>query len=227
MSICIEVWGDYALFTRPEFKAERVTYDVMTPTAAVGILESIFWHPGVRYVIDRIHVCNPIRYFNIRRNERSGVISARKAEMAMNSGDCELSRITNDAIVQRANTVLRDVRYVIEAHIEMTEGHGEKDSLAKYYAMFERRMEKGQCFKQPVFGVREYVAKFEPCTEIPPCPEELRGTIDLGWMIHHIDFSNRENVRANFFRAVMANGVLEVPVWKTVEYPNYQNPNMW
>lgn len=217
MSICIEVWGDYALFTRPEFKAERVSYDVMTPSAAVGLLESIFWHPGVKYIVDRIHVCNPIRHFNIRRNERGKMISLNKVRNAMAANNCELTRPVSDENIQRANTALKDVRYVIEAHIEMTEGHGENDSLAKYYAMFERRCEKGQCFRQPVFGIREYAAHFKPCIEIPNCPDELIGVVELGWVLHHIDFSNTEKPRAYFFEAVLENGILTVPHWKTVE----------
>lgn len=212
MKICLEVWGDFALFTRPEFKAERVSYEVMTPSAAKGLLESIYWHPGVIYVIDRIHVCNPIRTFNIRRNERSALVSAKRARSAMEHSNAELACAGVDSIVQRGNTVLRDVRYVIEAHIEMNaEKAGRDDSLNKYYAMFNRRAEKGQCFKQPVFGIREYAAHFKPCKEIPETPGDLRGTRYLGQMIHHLDYSNPENIRAVFFDAVLIDGVLTIP----------------
>ena len=211
-TICLEVWGDFALFTRPEFKAERVSYEVMTPTAAVGLLESIYWHPGVKYVIERIRVCNPIRTFNIRRNERSALVSARKGRAAMESGNAELARSVTDSIVQRGNTVLKDVRYVIEAHIEMeAEKAGSDDSLSKYYAIFNRRAEKGQCFKQPVFGIREYAAHFKPCEKLPDTPEDLYGTRYLGQMIHHLDYSNPENIRAVFFDAILVDGVLSVP----------------
>lgn len=216
MGIQIEVWGDYALFTRPEFKAERVSYEVMTPSAAVGLLESIYWHPGVKYVIDRIHVCNPIRTFNIRRNERSTLVSARKGRTAMEQGNPELACATSDSVVQRGNTVLKDVRYVIEAHIEMSSEAGTNDSLAKHYAILNRRIENGQCFKQPVFGIREYAAHFKPCTKIPTVPDELRDTRYLGQMIHHLDYSNPENIRTVFFDAILINGVLHVPADPTV-----------
>lgn len=215
--IRLEVWGDYALFTRPEFKAERATYDVMTPSAAVGLLESIYWHPGVKYVIERIYVCNPIRYFNIRRNERSAVISASKVKTAMENGDCNIARNPGDSIVQRGNTVLKNVRYVIEAHIEMTVDADENNNLGKAYGIFNRRLEKGQCYKQPCFGIREYDAFFKPCDEIPPCPEELLGTRDLGWMVHRINFEDPLNVHGNLFRATLVNGVLEVPFDASVE----------
>ena len=121
MSIRLEVWGDYALFTRPEMKVERVSYDVMTPSAARGLIEAIYWHPGIHWSIDRIHVCAPIRFTNLRRNEVKSTISARTARAVMERGKGALYLSTSDDIQQRAALLLRDVRYVIEAHFEMTE----------------------------------------------------------------------------------------------------------
>ena len=210
MNICLEVWGDFALFTRPEFKAERVTYDTITPSAACGLLKSIYWHPGVEYIIDRIHICSPIRYLNIRRNERDAVANVKKARSAMESDNCDLFPPADSSAAQRFNTVLRDVRYVIEARIIMNEAVGKNDTLLKHHAMFERRASRGPYFRQTVFGIRDFPANFKTCEAIPPCPKELEGTFDLGWMLHHLDYSDPGNVKACYFPAVLKNGVLDV-----------------
>ena len=210
MSISVEVWGDYALFSRPEFKTERVSYDVMTPSAARGLLEAIFWHPGLKWVIDRIHVRAPICFTNIRRNEVKDTISARKAQTAMEKGG-DLYLATPDSIQQRAAMVLRDVRYVIDAHFEMTENASPTDNPGKFQDMMRRRLEKGQFYHPPCFGVREFPANFRPCTQLPPCPEELLGERDLGWMLLDLDYSDPKNITPHFFRAVLHDGVLEVP----------------
>lgn len=210
MSISVEVWGDYALFSRPELKVERVSYDVMTPSAARGLLESIFWHPGLRWQIDRIHVCSPIRFTNIRRNEVKDTVSARKMQTLMEKGG-ELYLATPDSIQQRAAMVLRDVHYVIDAHFDMTMHASPTDNPGKFQEMMRRRVEKGQFYHEPCFGVREFPANFRPCTELPPCPEELKGEKDLGWMLLDMDYSDKENITPRFFRAVLRDGVLEVP----------------
>lgn len=210
MSISLEVWGDYACFSRPEMKVERVSYDVITPSAARGLLEAIYWHPGMRWVIDRIHVCAPIRFTNIRRNEVKDTISARKAKTVMEKGG-ELYLAAPDSIQQRAAMVLSDVRYVIDAHFEMTEHATPADNPGKFTDIICRRIEKGQFYHQPCFGVREFPAHFRPCTQLPPCPEELRGERTLGWMLLDLDYSDRENITPHFFRAVLRDGVLEVP----------------
>ena len=210
MSISVEVWGDYALFSRPELKVERVSYDVMTPSAARGLLESIFWHPGLRWQIDRIHVCSPIRFTNIRRNEVKDTVSARKMQALMEKGG-ELYLATPDSIQQRAAMVLRDVHYVIDAHFDMTMHASPTDNPGKFQEMMRRRVEKGQFYHEPCFGVREFPANFRPCTELPPCPEELKGEKDLGWMLLDMDYSDKENITPRFFRAVLRDGVLEVP----------------
>ena len=174
MSILVEVWGDYACFSRPEMKVERVSYDVMTPSAARGLLEAIYWHPGLTWVIDRIHVCSPIRFTNIRRNEVKDTISLKKAETILkNGGDFYLS--TSESIQQRAAMVLRDVHYVIEAHFQMTAKASPSDNPGKFRDIMRRRLEKGQFYHQPYFGVREFPANFRPCQTIPPCPESLCG----------------------------------------------------
>ena len=211
MAIQVEVWGDYALFSRPEFKVEHVSYDTMTPSAARGLLESIYWHPGLRWRIDRIHVCSPIRFTNIRRNEVKDTISARKVKTVMEKGQGELYLATPESIQQRAAMVLRDVHYVIDAHFEMTQLASPTDNPGKFQEMMRRRVEKGQFYHQPCFGVREFPAHFKPCTQLPPCPEELKGEKDLGWMLLDMDYSDPENITPHFFRATLRDGVLEVP----------------
>ena len=210
MSISVEVWGDYALFSRPEMKTERVSYDVMTPSAARGLLDSILFHPGMKWVVDRIHICAPIRFTNIRRNEVKDTISARKMQTLMEKGG-EAYLATPESIQQRAAMVLRDVHYVIDAHFDMTMRASPTDNPGKFQEMMRRRVEKGQFYHEPCFGVREFPANFRPCTELPPCPEELKGEKDLGWMLLDMDYSDKENITPRFFRAILRDGVLEVP----------------
>lgn len=211
MPICLEVWGDYALFSRPEFKVERVSYDVITPSAARGLLEAIFWHPGLRLNIERIRVCSPIRFTNIRRNEVKDVISGSKVRSAMEKGGSDLYLVTSESIQQRAAMVLKDVRYVIEARFDMTDKAAPEDNPGKFAEMYRRRIEKGQFYQQPCFGVREFPANFQPCKEFPPCPEELKGERDLGWMLLDMDYSDPGNIKPMFFRAIMRDGVIDVP----------------
>lgn len=217
MSIRIEVWGDYACFSRPEMKVERVSYDVITPSAARGLLEAIFWHPGLRWIVDRIYVCNPICFTNIRRNEVRDTISASMVRTVMNRGEGELYLATPQSIQQRAALVLRNVRYVIEAHFVPTDKVAENDNPGKFQEMMRRRMEKGQFYHQPYFGVREFPANFKPCTEIPPCPDGLKGEKDLGWMLLDMDYSSPENIQPVFFRAIMRDGVIDVPEVQNAE----------
>lgn len=211
MSVSVEVWGDYACFSRAEMKTERVSYDLITPSAARGLLEAIYWHPGLMWQVDRIRVCNPIRFTNIRRNEVKDTISARKLRTAMEKGTGELYLATSESIQQRAAMVLRDVRYVIEAHFEMTAAAAPGDNPGKFQDIIKRRLARGQFYHQPYFGVREFPAHFAPCTEVPPCPEELLGERDMGWMLLDLDYSDPENITPMFFRATLRDGVLEVP----------------
>lgn len=211
MAIQVEVWGDYACFTRPEMKTERVSYDVMTPSAARGLLESIYWHPGMRWVIDRIHVCRPIRFTNIRRNEVKDKINARKLKSIMESGKGEAYLATAMSIQQRAAMILTNVRYVIEAHFEMTVDAAPGDNPGKFQDIIKRRLDQGQCYSMPYFGTREFPANFRRCKTLPPCPDELIGVRDLGWMLWDLDYSDPQNITPKFFRATLCNGVMTVP----------------
>ncbi len=211
MPISLEVWGDYALFSRPEMKVERVSYDVMTPSAARGLLEAIYWHPGLRYTIDRIQVCAPIRTMNLRRNEVSATVSARSARTVMERGSGELYLATSEKIQQRAALLLRDVHYVIDAHFDMTNRAAPGDNPGKFQDILKRRISRGQFFHQPCFGCREFPAQFKLCVERPACPEELIGERDLGYMLWDMDYSDPENIASLFFRAKLIDGVLNVP----------------
>ena len=211
MPISLEVWGEFACFSRPEMKVERVSYDMMTPSAARGLLEAIYWHPGLRYVIDRIQVCAPIRTMNLRRNEVEATISARTARTVMERGRGELYLATPEKIQQRAALLLRDVRYVIDAHFNITDKAAPGDNPGKFQDILKRRISRGQFYHQPCFGCREFPAQFKQCTERPPCPEELRGERDLGYMLWDMDYSDPENIAPLFFRARLVDGVLTVP----------------
>lgn len=211
MAVQVEVWGDYALFTRPEMKVERVSYDVITPSAARGILEAIYWHPGMRWVIDQIQVCQPIRFTNIRRNEVKATISGRVMKMAMERGKTIPYMDASKEIQQRASLLLTDVRYVITAHFDMTEKAAEGDNPGKFQDIIKRRLQKGQYYHQPYFGCREFQVYFQEAAGAYPCVEELRGEKDLGYMLYDLDYSNPEDVRPMFFRAVMRDGVIIVP----------------
>ena len=209
MSICIEVWGDYACFTRPEMKVERVSYDIMTPSAARGLIESVYWHPGLRWVIDRIHVLAPIRFTNLRRNEVKSTVSARTARTVMERGSGELYLVTSGDIQQRASLLLRDVRYVIEAHFDiLPEKAAPGDNAGKFQDIVKRRIQKGQFYYQPCFGCREFPAHFRPWAGGPvPTIDETRP---LGLMLYDMDYSDQRNIQPTFFRAELVNGVLEV-----------------
>ena len=215
MSVKVEVWGDYACFSRPELKTERMSYDVMTPSAARGLLEAIYWHPGLRWVIDRIYVMQPIRFTGIRRNEVKSKISADNVRSAMSGGKQEVYLCTSEDIQQRAATVLQDVRYVIEAHFVMTDQAAPSDNAGKFCDIMRRRLEKGQCYHQPCFGVRESPAQFRlwPGGEIPTTGE----TRDMGLMLYDMDYSDLRNITPMFFRAALENGVLNVPAPESPE----------
>ena len=201
----LKVWGDYACFTRPEMKVERVSYDVITPSAARAILEAIYWKPAIRWVIDRIHVLAPIRFMNVRRNEVASKIPLRNITDAMKNPKSSLALFIEDDRQQRAAMILRDVCYGIEAHFEYAGGEDNLDG--KHLDMFNRRAQNGQCFTQPYLGCREFSAAFELVEDFPTSP--LIGMHDLGWMLHDIDFAN--DMQAEFFRAEMVDGVITIP----------------
>lgn len=217
MPIRLEVWGDYALFTRPEMKVERVSYDVMTPSAARGLMEAVYWHPGMRWSVDRIHVCSPIRFINLRRNEVKATVSARSARTVMERGTGDLYLCTPENIQQRASMLLRDVHYVIEAHFDMTDRAAPGDNPGKFQDIIKRRVRKGQFYHQPYFGCREFPVNFKLCEQIPDCPESLKGERDLGWMLWDMDYTDPENIQPMFFRAVLRDGVLDVPTLESGE----------
>ena len=208
----LHVWGEYACFTRPEMKVERVSYDAMTPSAARGILEAIHWKPAIRWVIDRIHVLKPIRFENFRRNELGGKIAAGNVRKAMNAGvTAGFRTFIEDDRQQRAATLLRDAAYVIEAHFVLTDAVGVADTEAKHLAMFNRRAARGQCFHRPYLGTREFAADFAlvedalPASELPSADQQR----DLGWMLHDIDYG--DDMTPRFFRATLRDGVIDVP----------------
>jgi len=207
-SIALRVWGEYALFTRPEMKVERVSYDVITPSAARGVLEAIYWKPQIRWVVDRLHVLKPIRTMNIRRNEVANKISTSGLKKIMQSGSGRLGTYVDEDRQQRASIVLRNVEYVIEAHFEILDP---SEHPKKHYEIVKRRAEKGQHFHQPYLGCREFPCDYEWLArdEIPRCPDVLVGEKDLGYMLHDIDFEN--DCTARFFRAEMKDGIITVP----------------
>lgn len=214
--IKLHIWGDYACFTRPEMKVERVSYDVITPSAARGVIEAIHWKPAIRWVVDNIHVLKPVRFESIRRNEVASKISANKIKTAMRNQSTQgLYLVADDSTErqQRASTILRDVAYIIEAHFELTDLATEEDNEGKHLDIFNRRARKGQCFQQPCMGVREFAAYFaliepeEPLPESALTPEQKNR--DLGWMLHDIDFAN--GMMPRFFKAELKGGVITVP----------------
>jgi CRISPR-associated protein Cas5d len=235
---CLEVWGGHACFTRPEMKVERVSYDVITPSAARAIFDAILWKPAIRWQITKIEVCNPIRWISVRRNEVGAVISARNVESAMRAGSGNLALYVEDERQQRAGLFLRDVRYRLHARFERVETTAAKpnyphlvgklddvadrlqadapESDAKYAAMFERRARKGQCFNQPYLGTREFSCSFrliDPAAEPFVPPSELQGERDLGWMLYDMDFGPPPyaDPKPLFFRARLLDGVIHVP----------------
>lgn len=210
----LHVWGERALFTRPEMKVERFSYDVITPSAARGILEAIHWKPAIRWVVDRIQVLRPIRFESIRRNEVGSKLSAASVGKALKAGRTDgLIRYIEDDRQQRAATVLRDVGYVIAAHFELTAKAGADDNVGKHLDIFNRRARRGQCFQSPCLGTREFPASFtliENEQAMPAIDPALAGERDLGWMLHDIDFA--DGMTPRFFRAQMRDGLIEVPL---------------
>ena len=219
------VWGEYASFNRPEMKVERVTYDVITPSAARGILEAIYWKPEMRWVVDRLHVLNAVQFTSVRRNEVKGRISAAIVDATMRSGRGALGVAVEDVRQQRAAMILADVRYGIDAHVDIVRHDGlETKPEAKHLDQFRRRALRGAYFHHPYLGTREFPASFELVDEFPGCPEELRGERTLGRMLLDIEYTpdpkgtvmesnqgSRLNARPRFFEAVMRDGVIDVP----------------
>jgi CRISPR-associated protein Cas5d len=227
--IRLHVTGDYALFTRPEMKAERVSYDVITPSAARGVLEAIYWKPQIRWVIDRLHVLRPIRFTSVRRNEVASKIPLGPARTAMKAGSGSLGVAIEEDRQQRAALLLRDVAYVIEAHFDILDRRFEKggpelsenDCAGKHLDMFTRRARAGQCFQQPYLGCREFPVRFSLLEAGDPLPESTLPPADrnrnLGYMLHDLVFDQDAKTKAvrsatpRFFPAELRDGVLHVP----------------
>lgn len=207
----IRVWGEYALFTRPEMKVERCSYDVMTPSAARGILEAIYWHPGMRWIIDRIYVNKPIQFTSVRRNEVKSKVSANNVLPVYNGSQKRLYISSKAEIVQRASLLLRNVEYVVEAHFEMTDKANKSDNEGKFKDIIMRRLKRGECFHTPYFGCREFPVKFCLCEEdeiITAYEDEEER--DLGFMLYDLDYSDPQNIQPMFFRAIMKKGVIDL-----------------
>jgi CRISPR-associated protein Cas5d len=236
--IKLHISGDFACFTRPEMKVERVSYDVITPSAARGILEAIYWKPQIRWVIDRIHVLRPIRFTNIRRNEVGAKASKPSAAAMKGESVPPFGIIIENERQQRAATLLQNVSYVIEAHFEILERRFEKngpdlphkDCEAKHLDMFNRRARSGQCFHQPCLGTREFPARFSLIEDDASFPASTltddQKNRTLGWMLHDIRYlpataadkdsfltgqGKRVRTEPRFFNADMKNGIIEVP----------------
>lgn len=213
--IQLRIKGELACFTRPEMKAERVSYDVITPSAARGILEAIYWKPEIQWVIEKIYVLAPIRFTNIRRNELGGKGPSEKKLKSYMTGKNTgvISQTIETDRQQRASMLLRDVDYIIEATFK---GRSHDENITKHYEIFKRRAIKGQCFHQPYFGCREYPVNFAWHEgDMPQINDTLQGERDLGFMLHDIDFAN--DCTPHFFRATMRDGAILVPAFESSE----------
>jgi CRISPR-associated protein Cas5d len=236
---CLEVSGDFACFTRPEMKVERVSYDVMTPSAARAVFEAILWKPDIRWQVSKIEVLKPIKWINLRRNEVGCIASTRNIETAMKLGAGQLGIYVEDERQQRAGLFLRDVKYRIHASFELrdsgfhkpnfshlskrpvnigdSELEKEPNATVKFMSMFERRAAKGQCVNQPYLGCREFAADFELVEAGVSQPELIPETRDLGYMLYDLDYSNAADPKPLFFHAQMVNGAFHVPAWGSEE----------
>ena len=210
--INLRVWGERACFTRPEMKVERVSYDVMTPSAARGILEAIYWKPAIRWVIDEIWVLKPIQFENIRRNEVASKIPKQNITKAMKDPSGRLELFIENDRQQRAAMVLKNVEYLIKAHFEAIDEDGENEG--KHLDIFNRRVRSGQCFNQPYLGCREFSAFFEPVEQ--QTFEGIDESRDLGWMLFDMVFGPKNkaggrDIAPTFFHARMDQGRIAVP----------------
>jgi CRISPR-associated protein Cas5d len=210
---CLEVTGDYACFTRPEMKVERVSYDVITPSAARAVFEAILWKPAIRWHVRKVEVLKPVRWMNLRRNEVQSKVSVANVKKAMAGTKVDLSIYADDSDerAQRAGLFLRDVAYRLHADLEFIRDKDKEGNARKYEEMFERRAHKGQCVNQPYLGCREFAAHFrlveDPTKEAAPISMDEK----LGYMLHDLDFSNPNDPQPKFFRAEVKGGVMEVP----------------
>ena len=212
-SYCIEVEGGFACFTRPEMKVERVSYEVITPSAARAIFEAILWKPAIQWRITKIEVLNPIKWISVRRNEvgkKFGAPSVKQMQGQLGRG---LGLFVEDERQQRAGLLLRDVKYRLHADLLFDQAKDVSSNYKKYSEMFERRMAKGQCFNQPYLGCREFSCAFRLVKNLLEEPEAIKETRQLGWMLYDVDYSDRKNLMPRFFEAKIEKGVVIVPDW--------------
>jgi len=205
----LKVYGEYACFTRPEMKVERVSYEVITPSAARGILEAILWKPAIRWNILQIDVLNPIQWTSFRRNEIGSVISTKNVKTAMKTSSGKLGMYIENDRQQRAGLFLKNVSYIIHAEFEMTDKEGPDDSVSKFENMFIRRASKGQCYHRPYFGCREFPVCFE---FVDRCKDDyltIDETRNLGWMLYDLDYSGKEPMPM-FFNAKLDKGKIDL-----------------
>jgi len=217
-TFCLHVSGNYACFSRPEMRVERVSYEAITPSAARAVFESILWKPGLRWQTRRIEVLNPVKWISVRRNEVGAVASTRNAVTAMNEGRGALALYIEDERQQRAGLFLRNVAYRLHAEMQLLSDEA-RGNPQKYIEMFERRAARGQCVNQPYLGCREFDARFRPVelvqtddgprvAEGEPPPQDWSA--DLGWMLYDFDFRNPTDPKPRFFRARIRQGVLDL-----------------
>lgn len=205
---CLEVRGDWACFTRPEMKVERVSYDLITPSAARAVFDAIFWKPALRWRPVLVEVLSPIRWANLRRNEVASVVSTRNVQQAMGAGRGELALYVDEDRQQRATLLLRDVAYRLHADLVVSATRDDPEPPAKFFEMFERRARKGQCVNQPYLGCREFAARWRLVDDLRAEPPPIDETRDLGWMLHDMAFDAPGGPQARFFRARMVKGVV-------------------
>jgi CRISPR-associated protein Cas5d len=217
---CLEISGDFACFTRPEMKVERVSYDIITPSAVRAVFESILWKPAIRWQPERIEVLAPIRWTTIRRNEVGSKLSVANVKSVMQHGSGAVALYVEDERQLRASLLLRDVCYRITASFSMTSSAGAEENTQKFAKMFQRRAQKGQCINQPYLGCREFACDFrlvKTDEEAVTIPEELCGNREMGWMLYDLDFSDADSPQPRFFQAHMKDGVVNIPSWDSEE----------
>jgi CRISPR-associated protein Cas5d len=214
---CLEVSGDFACFTRPEMKVERVSYDVITPSAARAIFEAIFWKPSVQWRVTKIEVLNPIKWISVRRNEVGRIFNTPTAKQLKGESGEPMGFAVEDERQQRAGLFLRDVKYRIHADLVFDQSKDADSNYGKYAAMFERRAEKGQCFNQPYLGCREFSCAFRLINELSREALPILETRSLGWMLYDMDYSDLKSPTPRFFNAQIENGVVTVPAWDSAE----------
>ncbi len=216
MGFCLEVKGDFACFTRPEMKVERVSYDVITPSAARAIFEAILWKPAIEWHIHKIEVLKPVCWVNIRRNEVGAVLPVGNINKAMKGGALPVLYV-EDARQQRAGLFLKNVAYRLHGSFTLTDKAGASDNAGKFAEMFKRRAKKGQCFSQPYLGCREFSCDFRLVEDIEKESSAIEDSRELGWMLYDMDYQQSNDPIPLFFNAVMNNGVIDVPARQSEE----------